>query len=72
MDHHDGDTGNMGSTPEEGGDTTKDHRAPHPDTEMGKGNRRKDTSGATMDESKAAEEGLDEDTANLGAETDRA
>lgn len=59
--------GMLGSTEQEGGDTTKDIRTDDLNNELGSGNRRRATGGATPGTARA-EEGLSEETANLGSE----
>jgi hypothetical protein len=63
--------GLLGSTPEEGGDTTKDDRADDTKLEMGSGNRIKNTSGSTGG-GRHPDEGLDEENKNLGGDIQQA
>lgn len=60
-------SGTYGSTEQEGGDATKDRSADDLQTAFGSGNRQRTTTGATP-ETHRAEEGLDDDAANLGPE----
>jgi hypothetical protein len=57
----------LGGSEQEGGDATKDTVV---ENELGHGNRQHITSGATST-TERAEEGLDEDAANLGSEVQR-
>lgn len=63
--------GTIGSTEQEGGDTTEDRNADEQNTEFISGNRQRTTTGATP-ETRKAEERLDEAAANLGSEIRRA